>query len=236
MAVFRIVACTLILVWVAAIALRYRRSTPLIVGGLAVIGAGTLVALATGVIEPRALGLGTPGSWATTLLAAAVGTAVLLAYSPLADRLASRVFAGKPDLGAFRQIRQSPVKLVAGIVAAWVLGGFLEELTARGLVFQSIDAWLSPVLSRAVGATVAIVVAAVGAALVHLYQGPRAALIVFQLSTLLGVLMIVSGHNLWTVIICHGLYDTVAFVRYASGKSRYAETETETETETDPRP
>jgi membrane protease YdiL (CAAX protease family) len=221
---FRIVACVLILVWVMAIALRYRRSAPLIIGMLAVIGAYTLAALAAGVVEPRALGLGTPGSWATTLVAGAVGAAVLLAYSPLADRLARRVFPAKPDLGAFRQIRQSPVKLVAGIAVAWVLGGFLEELTARGLVLQSVDAWLLPVLPRAVAAAVAVVVAATGAALAHLYQGPRAALIVFQLSTLLGVLMIVSGHNLWTVIICHGLYDTVAFVRYASGKSRYAET------------
>ena len=44
----------------------------------------------------------------------------------------------------------------------------------------------------------------------------------FVLSALLGVLMVVSGHNLWAVILCHGLYDTVAFIRYATGRSRYA--------------
>ena len=47
-------------------------------------------------------------------------------------------------------------------------------------------------------------------------------LVVGQLSALLGVLMVVSGNNLWTVILCHGLYDTIAFIRFANRTSRYA--------------
>ncbi len=168
------------------------------------------------------LGLRTPGSWVSTVAAAVAWTLLLLAYSPVADRLARRYLPARPNLRAFRAIQQSRVKLAAGIVVAWVLGGFLEELAARGVVQQSVQTWLVPVLPRAVAVTVAVLVAAAGAALVHLYQGLRATLIVLQLSTLLGVLMIVGGHNLWTVIICHGLYDTVAFVRFASGKSRFA--------------
>jgi hypothetical protein len=31
-----------------------------------------------------------------------------------------------------------------------------------------------------------------------------------------------SVQNLWAAILCHGFYDTIAFVRFASGKSRYA--------------
>ncbi len=58
----------------------------------------------------------------------------------------------------------------------------------------------------------------VHAGLVHLYQGPRGAVIVAPLS----VLFVLSGSNLWTVILCHGLYDTVAFVRFARGKSKYS--------------
>jgi transposase InsO family protein len=48
-----------------------------------------------------------------------------------------------------------------------------------------------------------------------------------QLSLLFGVLFILSGPNLWAVILCHGGYDTVAFVRFASGKSRYAKLDRE---------
>jgi len=36
------------------------------------------------------------------------------------------------------------------------------------------------------------------------------------------LLFVISGHNLWTVILCHGLYDTIAFIRFATGKSRYS--------------
>jgi len=199
-----------------------RRGKSAIIGGLLAVGAATLVALLTGVVDPDDLGLGRPRSWPTTIGMALVGVAVLLAYSPVADAIARRRFPERPNLTAFDALRQSRVKLVAGIVVAWVLGGFLEELTFRGIVLQYVDAWLAPVLPKAIAATVAVLVAATGAAVAHLYQGPRAALVIVQLSSLLGLLMVLSGHNLWTVIICHGLYDTVAFIRYARGTSRYA--------------
>jgi len=54
------------------------------------------------------------------------------------------------------------------------------------------------------------------------YLGPRAMVIVTQLSALFGVLFVVSGHDLWTVILCHGLYDPVAVVRFAGKKSKYS--------------
>lgn len=34
--------------------------------------------------------------------------------------------------------------------------------------------------------------------------------------------MVVSGRNRWAVSLCHGRYDTVAFIRYANRTSRYA--------------
>ena len=219
---YRVVALLSVLAGVAVVGIWFRRSKPVLIGGLLVVGAATLVALLTGAVTPRELGLAAPHSWLATVGAAVVWTAVLIAYSPVADAVARRRFPERPDLGAFDVLRQSRIKLAAGIVVAWVLGGFLEELTFRGIVLQSVDAWLVPVLPRAVAATVAVLVAAPAAAVAHLYQGPRAAVVIVQLSGLLGLLMVLGGHNLWTVVICHGLYDTVAFVRYARGTSRYA--------------
>ena len=72
-------------------------------------------------------------------------------------------------------------------------------------------------------AGIAICIAALGAGLIHLYQGPRAALIITQLSVLFGVLFVVSGYNLWAVMLCHGLYDTIAFIRFAHKKSKYSD-------------
>jgi membrane protease YdiL (CAAX protease family) len=46
--------------------------------------------------------------------------------------------------------------------------------------------------------------------------------IVAQLSVLFGVLFVISEYNLWAVMICHGVYDTAAFVRFANKKFKYS--------------
>ena len=111
------------------------------------------------------------------------------------------------------------------IVVAWVLGGFLEELIFRGIILQSVEALVSAWLVAPMAAGIAVCTAAIGAGLIHLYQGLRAAVIITQLSVLFGLLFVVSGHNLWAVILCHGLYDTIAFVRFANKKSNYSRLE-----------
>ena len=146
----------------------------------------------------------------------------MLAYTPVADRIATRWVQKPPNLEAFRALQQSRSKLVAGIVVAWILGGFLEEVFFRGIILQSMEAFLSAWLAAPMATGVAVCTAAAGAGLVHLYQGPRAALIVAQLSVLFGILFVASGRNLCAVILCHGLYDTIAFVRFANRKSKYS--------------
>jgi CAAX protease family protein len=224
MTTFRLIALFLTAIWLVLVVLRFRRSSMVLLGGLFVIGAYTLVALAVGQVKLEQLGLGRPG-WLPTLGFALAGLAVMLVYSPLADRLAARVFASPPTLEAFRGIQQSRGRLIAGIAAAWLLGGILEELIARGIVLGSIRSFLAPWLIAPVAAGVAVCIAASGAGAMHLYQGPRAMLIITQLSVLLGILFVVSGYNLWAVMVCHGLYDTIAFVRFANRKSKYSDLE-----------
>ena len=171
------------------------------------------------------LGLGVPNSWFLTVGLAVVWFGLMFAYSPLADRLASRWIHKPPTLGAFRAIQQSQGQLIIGIIVAWLLGGILEELIFRGLVLNSVEAVLATWFTQPIATVVAIGVAAFGATLFHVYQGPRAMAIIAQLSILFGVLFVVSGYNLWTVMICHGLYDTVAFVRFANKKSKYSNLE-----------
>jgi membrane protease YdiL (CAAX protease family) len=167
-------------------------------------------------------GLSTSVSWWSTIAFALAWLALMLAYSPLADRIATRFVATPPNLNAFRGLQQSRAKLVVGIVVAWVLGGFLEELIFRGIILQWIQAQLTVWLVAPVATGIAVCAAAIGAGLIHLYQRLRGAIIVTQLSVLFGLLFVVSGRNLWAVILCHGLYDTVAFIRFANRKSRYS--------------
>jgi membrane protease YdiL (CAAX protease family) len=218
----RIVMAAFTLAWLSAVGARFRHSKPVLIGGLAIVGVMAVAAMLADTLKPAAFGLSRPNSWLLTVVVASAWVLVMLAYSPLADAFARRRFPDPPDLTAFDGLRRSRARLVVGIAVAWLLGGFLEELTFRGVVLQVLDTWLTPVLPRPVAAAAAILAAAAGAAVIHLYQGSRAVLVVGQLSVLFGTLMVLGGHNLWTVMICHGLYDTVAFIRYARGTSRYA--------------
>lgn len=219
---FRITAMVFMLGWLVAVGVRFRHSKPILIGGLVIVGTAAIAAMLVDAVEPDTFGLNRPRSWPFTVAGAVVWALVMLAYSPLADTLARKRFPEQPDLTAYDGLRRSRTMLLAGIAVGWLLGGFLEELAFRGVVLQAVEAWLSPVLPRPVAAAAAVLVAAAGAAVIHLYQGKRAVLIIFQLSALFGVLMVFGGHDLWAVMICHGVYDTVAFIRYANGTSRYA--------------
>lgn len=217
------IALILIFIWLVLVVVFLRHSSLVLVGGLLVIGLYTLAGLAFGAVTLSQLGLGAPDSVLLTFGLTLIWLVLMIAYSPLADRLASRWFAQPPTLNAFGTLQQSTGKLIAGIAAAWLLGGVLEELVARGIVLNSMQAWLSMTLNKSVAIILAVIIAAVGAGLMHLYQGPRASLIIIQLSALFGILFVISGYNLWAVMLCHGLYDTIAFIRFAKKKSRYSD-------------
>jgi len=173
-------------------------------------------------LSAHSLGLSHPSSWLWSITLAIAWLLLMLAYSPLADKVATQLVAAPPTLNAFRPLQQSKAKLVLGIIVAWILGGFIEEIFLRGIALQSVRNLLAPKMPSALATAIAICAAAALAAVLHLYQGLRAAVIITQLSVLFGLLFVVNGSNLWAVIFCHGLYDTIAFIRFATGKSKYA--------------
>jgi membrane protease YdiL (CAAX protease family) len=219
---FQQTALPVIAIWLVVVAVRFRGSAAVLAGGLLAVGVYTLVALARGEVTPDQLGLGMPGSWLPTIGLSLVWLGLMVAYSPLADWLATRWVARPPTLESFRVLQQSRMKLLVGIVVAWLLGGILEELVFRGIVLQAVESLLAGSFGEPVATGAGVCVAALGAGVIHLYQGPRAVVIITQLSVLFGVLFVISGCNLWAVMLCHGLYDTIAFVRFANRKSKYS--------------
>ena len=131
---FQRTALLLIVIWLGCVGIRFRRSTTVLIGGLFAIGIYTVVALARGTVSADELGLGIPSRPLVTIVLVLVWWSMMLAYSPIADRLATRWFSKPPTLQSFRAVQQSTMKLVAGILVAWVLGGILEELAFRGIV------------------------------------------------------------------------------------------------------
>jgi membrane protease YdiL (CAAX protease family) len=187
--------------WLVAVAVRFRRSTTVLVGGLVAIGLYTLMAIAYDGVTLNELGLSTTNSWLMTLGCAAMWCGLMFAYTPVADRIATRIVAKPPNLKTFRAIQESRTKLIAGIVVAWALGGILEEIVFRGIVLKSAESLLSGWMIEPLAVAIAICAAANGASIIHLYQDPRAVIIIAQLSVLFGILFALSGFNLWCNIL-----------------------------------
>ena len=222
MTFFQLTALALAAVWLLVTVVWFRRSRVVLAAGLLGIGLYTLIALVSHRATLDDLGLESPHSWLLTIVLAVAWLGLTLAYSPVADWLATGWVKQPPTLDSFHVIQQSKAKLVGGIMVAWILGGFLEELVARGIVLKSLESLLAPWLTVPVAAGLAVCIAALGAGALHLYQGPRAVVIITQISVLFGILFVVSGYRLWAVILCHGVYDSVAFVRFANKRSKYS--------------
>lgn len=222
MTYFYLIALILTTTWLVLVAVRFHHSTIVLVAGLVTIGLYTLAALVLQQVTLNELGLGTDRAWLPATGLTLAWLVLLILYSPLADWLATRWYGQAPMLDAFRVIQQSKKKLILGIVMAWVLGGILEELIFKGIVLSALESWLRTRLGVLPAAGIAISFAALGAGIIHLYQGSRAVVIITQLSVLFGILYVVSRHNLWAVMVCHGLFDTIAFVRFATRRSRYS--------------
>ena len=125
MTLFRQYAVLLIAIWLLIVVVRFRHSRVVLTGGVFAVGLYTLVALVRDDVSMQSLGLSISTSWLSTIGFAITWLALMVAYSPLADRIATR-WVGKPvTLGAFRILQQSMIKLFGGIVVAWVLGGFV---------------------------------------------------------------------------------------------------------------
>jgi hypothetical protein len=105
--VFQRTALLLTAIWLVMVGVRFRRSKPVLIGGLAALGFYTVLAFCRGAVMPNELGLGIPGSWWSTVAYASVWLGLMVVCSLLADRLANRWFAKPPTRETFRAIQES---------------------------------------------------------------------------------------------------------------------------------
>lgn len=187
------------------------RSLRVVVIGLGGITAYALVSLLTGSLSAETLGLDKL-DWILTGVLALGWWVLMITYGPLADQIASYWFGpALPD--SFVTLQQAKFKLIQEILIVCGLNVILEEVVMHGIVLPSTAAGLAQWLPAWAAVILAIGVSAVGTGIVHLYRGVREVFIVTQLSALLGIFYVISGYNLWAVILCHGLYETTVLAR-----------------------
>ena len=175
------------------------------------IGKMLLIGVAWGLIRLRGerladIGLKRPASWMRTFMIGIGLAAIVFIALYLSEKAGFR-----RDLSKFKDVQGNLELAVLGVFYALIGAGFYEEFMFRGFLMQG----LAMLFGAGHGAWIVACVAQgalFGAA--HAYQNPLGIAITGTLGVLMGLLVIVSGRNLWPVIIGHGLFDASRFVLF----------------------
>jgi membrane protease YdiL (CAAX protease family) len=157
-----------------------------------------------------ALGFRRPASWARILLIA-VAAAVLriLAGAFVIDPLAARFWpAAAAPAGAAAITGNLKVALLA-LLIVWTFAAFGEEVAYRGyLLTRAADVGKRSAAAYWIGVVLVSILFGYG----HYYKGPAGVLDSGVAGLILGSAYLLSGRNLWTCILAHGLIDTFAVI------------------------
>ncbi|WP_394675961.1 CPBP family intramembrane glutamic endopeptidase [uncultured Sphingobacterium sp.] len=119
-----------------------------------------------------------------------------------------------PDYTEYNFIRSSMARLIMTIVAAWVIGGFYEEVVFRGYI-QNL---LEKRLFKGMGGLLPIVITSILFGLYHLQQDIFAVIAACFGGLYWSILYKKWNNNLWVSIISHALFDMITLILIYTGK------------------
>jgi hypothetical protein len=126
----------------------------------------------------------------------------LFATQPLLTRLLNK----GPDLDEFRRLIGNTQLLIIGLVLAWLLAAFGEEMVWRGYLMNR----FAEIRGRSTSAWIAsAILISLLFGLAHFPQGPTGVIENIIDGAILAALYFATGRNLWAPIIAHGIQDTV---------------------------
>lgn len=160
-------------------------------------------------------GLRRPESWTKTLLYAVGAVIVLHVGSELViEPLAHHFWPAPEQISDL--IHKSPTlkQSLTFLGVVWTFAAFGEEFGYRGyLLNRAADLGNRSRLAY----LLAMVYVAVLFGFGHWYKGPAGVVDSAWSGLVFGAAYLLSGRNLWTAVLAHGLSDTVAVVAYAMG-------------------
>jgi len=145
------------------------------------------------------IGLKRPQSWPRTLIIGIAIAAVVFSGIYLSEKAGFH-----RELSRFAALQGNLRLTLIAVVYVLIGAGFYEEFMFRGFLMQGFAMFFGG--SRAAWG-VALIVQAALFGVSHAYQNPLGMLITGTLGALLGVVVLLSGRNLWIAIIGHGLFD-----------------------------
>ena len=160
-------------------------------------------------------GLRRPDSWTKTILYAVAAVIVLHVGSELVIQpLAHKIWPAPEKISDL--IHKSPTlkETLTFFALVWTFAAVGEEFGYRGyLLTRAADLGNRTKLAY----VLAMIYVAVLFGFGHWYKGPAGVVDSTYSGLVIGTAYLLSGKNLWTAVLAHGLSDTVAVVAFAMG-------------------
>jgi CAAX protease family protein len=160
------------------------------------------------------LGLHRPANaWRSVFHAAAVSVGLLIAIKVAIVPLALFVTGQQVDLSAFGEPGDTHAFLVR-LAQTWTLAAFGEEMVFRAYLMRRITDLIGEV---GIGLVIAVAASSALFGIAHSYQGWAGVIATGIIGAFLATFYLFSRKDLWTVIVCHGIVDTVILSALYSG-------------------
>jgi membrane protease YdiL (CAAX protease family) len=154
-------------------------------------------------------GLARPRSLPSAALVAVVLFAAVWGTLNYVAPAVARAVGAQSSPSFLAYIRGNFVAFAGWIAIAWIVGALIEELLFRGFLLNAVA---RAVGHGGVGLGAGVVSQAVLFGLLHLYQGSFGFIMACLFALLYGVAYLVTGRNLWPLVLVHGTWNTVGIV------------------------
>ena len=163
----------------------------------------------------RDLGLRRPAHARRALLQGAAAGFTLQAIALLGVLPALRSLGvALPDVEVFEVIHGDSLALLLHLVVGWTLAAGGEELIWRGFILNRIAGLLG---GGPVAWWTGVLLSSALFGLAHAYQGTTGMVLTGLAGLAFGALYMMTGRNLWPIIVAHGTMNTISFLLLYAG-------------------
>jgi membrane protease YdiL (CAAX protease family) len=163
-----------------------------------------------------AMGFKRPASWKRVLLIALAAATLRILIGEVVERITLPFWPAIVAPAGTSEISGNIKFAMLALLVVWTFAAFGEEIAYRGyLLTRAADLGGRTTAAYWLGIIVVSILFGYG----HYYKGPTGILDSGMAGLILGAAYVVSGKNLWTSILAHGLIDTFAIVMVFFGWS-----------------
>jgi len=168
---------------------------------------------------PADIGIQLPVNWSSTILQAlGYGIVISLLSMVLIEPLGEILTNTAPALGPVEKIKGNWLVLLQTFLFIWLFIAIVEEVIFRGFLMTEI----SKIIGSGLLATILnIVFTSIVFGFCHAYQNKCGIVTTGLIGSLIAIVFLISGRNLWVAILTHGFIDTIGILSIYFGVDKY---------------